>query len=52
MYYSTQMAAHADEYYDADHGTGGRSSSSNKIVYPFTGIRGDAKELWRRARKG
>ena len=26
--------------------------SKGGIVYPFTGIRGDAKELWRRIKKG
>ncbi len=50
VYYSTLVNAHADDYHDGD-GTS-TSKTANSIVYPFTGIRGDAKELWRRARKG
>ena len=44
------MNAHADDYFDGDNS--GTQKTANSIVYPFTGIRGDAKELWRRARKG
>lgn len=51
VYYSSQAAAHGDEYYDGDN-QGRLTTSSSGIVFPFTGIRGDAKELWRRARKG
>ena len=50
VYYSTLTGAHADEYHDGD-GTS-TSKSPNSIVYPFTGIRGDAKDLWRKARRG
>jgi hypothetical protein len=50
VYYSTLTGAHADDYHDGD-GTS-TSKSPNSIVYPFTGIRGDAKDLWRKARRG
>ena len=43
------MIAQADQYYDYDSKL---DVSKGGIVFPFTGIRGDAKELWRRIKKG
>jgi len=45
------VAAHADDYFDGDN-AGRLGSSQSGIVYPFTGLRGDAKELWRKSRRG
>lgn len=41
--------AQADDYYDFDSRL---DVSKGGIVYPFTGLRGDAKELYRRIKKG
>eukprot|EP00356_Strombidium_inclinatum_P015727 CAMPEP_0170496556 /NCGR_PEP_ID=MMETSP0208-20121228/22081_1 /TAXON_ID=197538 /ORGANISM="Strombidium inclinatum, Strain S3" /LENGTH=246 /DNA_ID=CAMNT_0010773141 /DNA_START=1486 /DNA_END=2229 /DNA_ORIENTATION=- len=44
-----RAAAHQDLYYDFDSHL---DLSKGGIVYPFTGIRGDAKELWQRIKNG
>ena len=41
--------AHKDMYYSFDHKL---DLSQGGIVYPFTGIRGDAKDIWTRVNKG
>lgn len=41
--------AEADHYRDYDSKL---DVSKGGIVYPFTGIRGDAKELWRKIVRG
>lgn len=49
MHYSSIMLAQADQYLDYDTRL---DVSKGGIVYPFTGLRGDAKELWRSIKKG
>lgn len=52
VYYSSQAAAHADEYFENGEISNSGGKKQTGLVYPFTGLRGDAKELWRKARKG
>lgn len=49
VYYSSVLMAQADNYNDYDTKL---DVSKGGIVYPFTGIRGDAKELYRKITKG
>eukprot|EP00347_Sterkiella_histriomuscorum_P021429 403334007 len=49
VYYSSVVLAQADNYQDYDPKL---DVSKGGIVYPFTGIRGDAKELHRKIKKG
>ncbi|CDW84955.1 UNKNOWN [Stylonychia lemnae] len=49
VYYSSVIMAQTDNYNDYDSKL---DVSKGGIVYPFTGIRGDAKELYRKISKG
>lgn len=48
MHYSTVSQAQQDKYYDFDPKL---DVSKGGIVYPFTGLRGDAKELYRKIKR-
>ena len=45
MHYPNIATAHSESYYSYDKQL---DLSSGGIVYPFTGIRGDSKDLWSR----
>jgi hypothetical protein len=49
VHYSNEQEAQADLYRDYDQRL---DLSKGGIVYPFTGIRGDAKELWKQIKNG
>ena len=49
IHYATQQLASQDGYLDYDKKL---DMSKGGIVYPFTGIRGDAKEIWNRLKRG
>lgn len=49
VYYNSVVLAQADQYTDYD---AKLDVSKGGIVFPFTGIRGDAKELYRKIKKG
>jgi len=49
VHYANQAQATHEGYSDYDKNL---DLSKGGIVYPFTGIRGDSKELWNKSKKG
>ena len=49
VHYANQAQANHDFYTDYDKNL---DLSKGGIVYPFTGIRGDSKDLWSKCKKG